>query len=122
MARARSPLLALAERQLVNLRQDKHIVAVVAARAISNLLIDVEVAVVVVVVRMLERIAAIERQAVSKALLHGGLQRVVFAVCIVACVVEALRPAILWVIGLPAVLGKRTVRTTCRIGNCERSG
>src|SRR3982074_2713201 len=99
-----TPLLAAPKRQLVHLGQDEHVIAVVVARTVTHLAVDV-VIVLTIVKGMLKRVAGIEGEATRKTLLHGGLQRVVFAVRILAVIIEALRPAVSKKIRLALILG-----------------
>src|SRR5882762_8948971 len=97
-------LLSFAEGQLVNLRKDEHMVAIVVVRPVVYTLIIARRSPIEVRSGMLESVVPIEGQTGRKALLHGHLQRVVFVIEVVPEVTEALRPTIPGVIGSAQIL------------------
>src|SRR6266850_1711545 len=93
----------MAKRQIVHLSKNKQVITIVVIRAVGNFAVDVVVA-PVVIRRMLEGVAALERQTAREALLDRGLQGVVMIIGIVPEIVDVLRPAVLVVEGSAVVL------------------
>src|SRR2546422_5155578 len=93
----------MANREIVNLRKNKQVVAIVVIRAVSDSAVDVVVA-PVVVGGMLEGVATLKGQTSRVALLDCGLQGVVMIICIVSKIIDALGPAVQVVKGPTIVL------------------
>src|ERR1700674_809516 len=98
------PLLSFAEGQLVDLGENKHVVAIVVVRTVVNTLIIARRSPIEVCSGMLPSVVPIEGQTGRKTLLHGHLQRIVFIIEIVPEVTEARRPAIFRVEGSALIL------------------
>src|SRR6266850_6924856 len=73
------PPLAMAKREIVHLRKNKQVVAIVVIRAVGDSAVDVVVA-SVVIRGMLEGVAALKGQTTREALLDCGLQGVVMII------------------------------------------
>src|SRR5258708_5378751 len=87
--------LSFAKRQLVDLRQDEDVVAIVAVRTVVDLPIEARRSAIIVCYGVLKGVVPIEGQPGRKTLLHRHLQRVIFVIEVVPEVTPALRPALL---------------------------
>jgi hypothetical protein len=93
-----------AKRQLVDLREDEHVVAIVAVRAVVDTFVKAASSPIIVCYSMLESIICIEGQTGRKTLLHDCLQGIVFVIEIVPEVTETLRPTVFGIEGSAQVL------------------
>src|SRR5882762_8110046 len=107
------PPPAMAKREVIHLRENKQVVAIVVIRAVGNSAVDVVVA-SVVVRGMLEGVAALKGQTAREALLDGGLQGVVMIIGIVPEIIDALGPTVLAVEGPAVVLWHSSCETNNR--------
>jgi hypothetical protein len=92
------------KRQLVDLGEDEHVVAIIAVRAVVDALVKAGSSPIIVCYSMLESVICIEGQTGRKTLLHNQLQGVVFVIEIVPEVTEVLRPTELGVKGPAEIL------------------
>src|SRR5207249_6111801 len=107
------PPLTMAKREIVDLRKDKQVVAIVVIRAVSNSAVDVVIA-SVVVRGMLEGVTALEGQTTGEALFNCRLQGIVVVIGIASEIIDILRPAVV-VVERPAVV---LWYSSCKANHC----